>query len=266
MPKWLSLIGRVFYSAGLIGIGIQHFIFGDFISVILPGWPAWMPGRALLAYAAGTALIAAGVLMVARFHARMAGAVTGAAFLILVLLVDIPTQFRSWSGSGLTWADTFTAFSLCGGAWVLALTFGDQQSRVPRLLEKLMPFGRFFLPITMVVFGVEHFVYTSLVATLVPRWIPGRFFWTYFAGAALVAAGLALIVNIQARLAALLSGIMFFLWVVMLNLPRALADSSSGNGGEWTSVFEALASSGIVCMLASGSLLERGQKPVRRVT
>jgi uncharacterized membrane protein len=265
MPKWLNLVGRVFYSAGLIGIGIQHFIFADFISVILPGWPAWIPGRSVWAYAAGAALVAAGISMLSGFHARTVGAITGMAFLLLVLLVDILTQLRIWSGNGLTWADTFTAFSLSGGAWVFALTFKDLSFRVPRPLERLMPFGRFFLPITMVVFGVEHFLYTSFVATLVPGWIPGHVFWTYFAGAALIAAGLALIVNVQARLAALLSGIMFFLWVVLLNLPRAFADPSSGNGGEWTSVFEALASSGIAFMLASGSLLDRRQESVRRV-
>jgi hypothetical protein len=45
MLKWILLVGRVFYAAGLIGIGVQHFIFRDFIPVIVALWPAWMPGR-----------------------------------------------------------------------------------------------------------------------------------------------------------------------------------------------------------------------------
>ena len=51
-----------------------------------------------------------------------------------------------------------------------------------------------------------------------------------------------------ARLAALMSGIMMFLWVVLLHIPRALADP--GDVGETSGVFEALALSGAAFILA----------------
>jgi uncharacterized membrane protein len=94
---------------------------------------------------------------------------------------------------------------MCGGAWVVAGSLTEPPSKLTRHLETVMPFGRFFLPITVAVFGIEHFLYAAFVATLVPSWIPGSYFWTYFAGVALVAAGVAMIVGIQARLAALWS-------------------------------------------------------------
>lgn len=48
MPQWLIPTGRVFYAIGLMGSGIQHWIFADFIPVIVP-----LPGNAVPAYAAG---------------------------------------------------------------------------------------------------------------------------------------------------------------------------------------------------------------------
>ncbi len=114
-----------------------------------------------------------------------------------------------------------------------------------------MRLGRFFLPITVITFGIDHFLYPEFVASLVPRWIPGPVFWTYFAAVALIAAGVAMIVNVLARWASILLGIMIFLWFLLLHIPRAIADPHSGNGNEWTSVFEALAFSGIAFILAA---------------
>ena len=194
-----------------------------------------------------------GVSMLAGFHARTVAAITGTGILILVLFDDIPAQLQGSLGHLGVWTDTFKALSLCGGAWVVALSLGDQKFRLPQTLETLMPFGRYFLPITMIVFGLDHFLYTAFVATLVPGWIPGHVFWIYFAGVALIAAGVAMVLDIQARLASLFLGIMIFLWVLLLHLPRASADASSGKGNEWTSVFEALAFSGVALMLVAWS-------------
>jgi uncharacterized membrane protein len=102
----------------------------------------------------------------------------------------------------------------------------------------------------MVVFGYMHFLYPDFVATLVPNWIPGHLFWTYFAAVALIASGLGILLNIQRRLAALLLGIMLFLWVIMLHIPRAVVALPADHGNEWASVFEALAFSGMAFLLA----------------
>jgi uncharacterized membrane protein YphA (DoxX/SURF4 family) len=86
--------------------------------------------------------------------------------------------------------------------------------------------------------------------SLVPTWIPGARFWTYFAGVALIAGGAGIIVPLTTRLAASLSGLMIFLWFVMLHIPRALAAPAAQSRNEWTAVFEALAMSGIAFVLA----------------
>jgi uncharacterized membrane protein len=102
----------------------------------------------------------------------------------------------------------------------------------------------------MILGGVQHFIYTQFVATLVPQWIPYPVFWAYFAGVALVAGGAGLIVTKTARLAAALSGLMIFLWVVLLHVPRAMAAMPAQQRNEWTAVFEALAFAGVALTIA----------------
>src|SRR5579864_5153658 len=106
MPAWLVPIGRIFYALGLIGIGIQHFIFADFIPVIAPSWPAWIPGRPFWVYTVGTALIAAGAAIVFGIQARTVAAISGAAILVLVALDHVPVQLAANPGSLGAWTNT----------------------------------------------------------------------------------------------------------------------------------------------------------------
>jgi hypothetical protein len=101
----------------------------------------------------------------------------------------------------------------------------------------------------MVVFGVQHFMYAPFIAFLVPSWIPGHLFWAYFTGSAFIAAGLSIATRIFAPLAATLLGIMFLLWLLVLHVPRVVAQPR--NGDEWTSAFVALAFAGGSFILAA---------------
>jgi len=112
--------------------------------------------------------------------------------------------------------------------------------------------GRFCLGAFMILAGIQHFQFAQFVQTLVPVWIPGHLFWTYFAGVALIAGGFGLFLPPTARLAAVLTGLMIFLWVVLLHIPRALAAAPEQARNEWVAVFEALACAGIGFVLAAG--------------
>jgi uncharacterized membrane protein YphA (DoxX/SURF4 family) len=219
--------------------------------VIVALWPAWMPARPFWACVVGAALACAGVAILFDIKGRSVAVVTGAALVMLVIVAHIPRQLMGHPTSLVSWADAFTALTLAGGAWITAMSLGDGLSLTPTgFFERILPIGRFFFAIMLIVFGVDHFLYTAFVATLVPAWIPGHIFWTYFAGVALIAGGVGMLVRFTARLASLMVGIMIFLWFLILHIPRAIADPHSGLGGEWTSVFEALAFSGIAFMLA----------------
>jgi uncharacterized membrane protein len=106
-------------------------------------------------------------------------------------------------------------------------------------LDKMMPFGRLFFTIPIAVFGTEHFTDTTDIATMVPSWIPAHTFWVYVVGVGLIAAALSITVKVQSRLAATLVGAMFCSFVVLMDIPAALAEPS--NRFSWTLALRELA-------------------------
>jgi uncharacterized membrane protein YphA (DoxX/SURF4 family) len=79
-----------------------------------------------------------------------------------------------------------------------------------------------------VLFGGAHFFYMSLTAPLVPKWLPlSGEFWGYATGVAHIAAGLAILTGVQARLAAVLLTIMYASFTPLVHLPLAVAKPSS---------------------------------------
>ena len=94
---------------------------------------------------------------------------------------------------------------------------GDWQKA--RGFDKLILFGPLFYAAPLAAFGTEHFTLPNVVASLVPSWIPWHLFWAYFVGACFVAAALSLVTRIQARPAASLLALTFFLFVALMDLP-----------------------------------------------
>jgi len=92
-----------------------------------------------------------------------------------------------------------------------------------RGFDKAYPLGRVSLAVPIAVFGAEHMTSAHQIMKLVPAWMPGKLFWTYFIGAALIAAGLSFIFRVGIRLSATLLGFMFFCFVAMMDLPGAIA-------------------------------------------
>jgi uncharacterized membrane protein len=138
-----------------------------------------------------------------------------------------------------------------GGAFVLArieIPDGLRLEPANNILSYLASFGCIVFAIALVVFSVQHFQYAKFVATIVPAWIPARLFWAYFVGVAFIAAALAIVARKMARTASILLGAMFFIWVVILHLPRVAANPRDGN--EVTSLLVALAMSGVSFILA----------------
>ena len=131
-------------------------------------------------------------------------------------------------------------------------TFTDTPGQGGWVSRVLVPVGRFFYSIMLVIFGIEHFLFAEGIKTLVPSWIPGDLFWTYFAAVALTGAGLAIIFRVKVKLVAILTGIMVFIWFLILHIPRAVVAPVTDNGNELSSVFEALGVSGIAFVIAYG--------------
>jgi uncharacterized membrane protein len=121
--------------------------------------------------------------------------------------------------------------------------------------------GRFFLAIPMVAFGLQHLVYLDFVTRVFPKlpaWIPGHTFLASLFGTLLLAAGIAIMIERVARLAALLLGAVILASFALLYMP--LLVTNPPNGGLWTSAGKALALSG-GSFLAAGSLYIKSEAP-----
>ena len=78
------------------------------------------------------------------------------------------------------------------------------------------------------IFGAAHFMYMNLTAPLVPKWLPpSQEFWAYATGIAHIAAGVAILTGVQARLAAILLTVMFASFTPLVHVPMLLATPSS---------------------------------------
>ena len=104
----------------------------------------------------------------------------------------------------------------------LAVIFLRGEWQKARGWDKVILFGPLFYAAPVAAFGTEHFTLTEAIASIIPAWIPWHMFWAYFVGACFIAAALSLVTRIQARLAASLLGLNFFLFVVLMDVPAWL--------------------------------------------
>jgi uncharacterized membrane protein YphA (DoxX/SURF4 family) len=252
----LGQIGRWFFAICLLGFGIQQIHTKGFvIGVTL--LPDWMPGHLFWAYATGALLIACGVCIAFEWNARLAAIVVGAYYFLLVLVLHVRQTIVIIHDIGER-TGAFETLSICGGALVLAGALQDARSNLPQpgsAAQQGATLGRFFLAISMVIFGIGHFQVAAFIASLIPAWIPAKLFLAYFTGVAFIAAGLAFATKIQIRLAAALLGLMFFLWVVLLHAPRVAGQLH--NEDEWNSLLVALAMSASAFILAASPVAEK---------
>lgn len=245
-------IGRLFFATALLGLGIEHFLFRAFVTGRAPEWPASIPGGTAWAYLSGAAIIVTGMAIIAGKKARVAAILAGVLILLWAVLRQIPVAATD-AILAPTWTRAGKALTLFGGAFAIAGTFPNQEGSRDTPLLKFMNrsgefiiLGRICLGIFLIITGIQHFMFTPFVASLIPAWFPGdAVLWTRFAGVALIAGGAGLLLPRTAPLAALLSGLMVFSWVWIVHVPRTFASVSDG-----IAVFEALAVSGIAFVLA----------------
>jgi len=242
---------RAFYGIGVAGIGIQQFIYSEFRPVLLPYWPNSIPAPAIWAYITGAALILAGAIIVFLRNARTVSILLGAFFFLLFLCFHVYYQLflSPYDFHFGNWTDALKELALSGGAFVMAASYPEVKSFISNKL--LLTLGRIFFSIMLIVFGYDHILYKEFVAKLVPAWIPGPMFWTYFGSIALIGSGVCILLKIKIRLVGILLGTMLLLWFIILHIPRAIADPYAGKGNEITSVFQALAFSGIAFVIAT---------------
>jgi uncharacterized membrane protein len=181
------------------------------------------------AYLTGAALILAGAIILWFKDAHKTALYLGTGFFVLFVAFHLSHQllFPPAAFYVASWSNPLKELTFSGGAFVLAGSYFNNQSNTagPRdeaLLKILSRIGQIFFSIMLIVFGIDHLLYTEFVAALVPAWIPFHIFWTYFASVALIGAGVCIIFKIKVRLVCVLLGIMLFAWFIVLHIPGLL--------------------------------------------
>lgn len=252
--------GRKIFGIGIAALGMLQFFAKDFIVARppVPVWAAGIPGKLAWAYISGCLLIILGLAIVLTIKAAIASLI--AAILIFIssfLLRNLPDMAGAGSAIDLLWkVNAYKTLAFCGGALIVSASFFRRESYRPGKLERNNLFitaGWISLALFLIICGIAHFKFDDFVKDLVPAYVGNHYFWTYFAAAALLAGGAGLVFRPTRKWAALLSGIMIFLWFAMLHIPRAInipPHTSVPIYGEWMGVFESFALSGAFFVLA----------------
>lgn len=220
--KTVTLGWRV-YGLGLMALGLVCMALGDFH----PGQPVPkdFPGRTLLAYAVATFMLVAGAAIEWRRTTAWAAAALTAYFTLFVVILMYGrvllahyAEFGPYEGLAIELAIT------TGGLMIYAANAKIDAATAARLTR----LGQLTFGLCALVFGAAHFVYMNLTAPLVPKWLPpSQLFWGYATGVCHIAAGIAILTGVQARLAAILLTIMFAAFTPLVHLPMLLANPSS---------------------------------------
>jgi hypothetical protein len=244
IEKTTMAFGWLVYGLGVIAVGMASLVFGEFD----PGqpMPEHFPARLALVYAAGAIMvIAATAVEWHRTAAWGAAALTVYYTLFVVILMNGRVVLTDYAVF-VTYEDIAMQLAIAAAALIIYASTARIDATMASRLTRL---GQLAFGVCALVFGGAHFIYMRNTASLIPKWLPPtQEFWGYATGIAFVAAGVAILTGVQARLAAILVTAMLASFGVLVNGRILLTDLSSH--WNWTESAVNLAVTGAAWVLA----------------
>lgn len=242
-------LGRLMFAIAWVALGVESLALG--IPVMrLESWAKTWPGYMTVGYITGVIVLLAGIGLMWAERAKLSASILAVLTLLwtvglhLTKLIPTITHGDNWSG----FSECFAVFS---ASWVLVSIMPPRliTNLWDRILDNGIPIGRICFGLALLVFGAMHFVYHDFVASFIPAWFPYRPLLATLTGLAHIAAGLAILSGVLARLGATLAGIMYLSWVLVLHIPRVVAMPK--DPFEWNGVFVAAMLSGAAFIVAA---------------
>jgi uncharacterized membrane protein YphA (DoxX/SURF4 family) len=223
--KMTMAFGWRVYGLGVMALGMACLAFGDFD----PGQPAPenFPGRTVLAYAAGAFMVVAAAAVEWRRTAAWGAAALTLYYLLFVLILMNGRLLLTDYAVFLTYENIAMQLAIAAGGLIVYATTASIDATDTPLPARLIRLGQLAFGVCSLVFGGAHFIYMNLTAPLVPKWLPPtQAFWGYVTGVGFIAAGVAILTGVQARLAAILVTAMLASFGLLVNERMLLADHS----------------------------------------
>lgn len=199
--------GHVLFAGAMIAIGILSLVTHKFTPV-WSGIPKAFPAREVVLYATALVSLLSGIGLLWQRTALAAARVLLVAFLLWLVLVRLVQWIQTPAAVDAWWACGDTAV-MVGAVWTLS--------------GRGLRIGRVFYGLGLIPFGLAHFLYLKETAVLVPHYLGFPTFWAYFTGAAFIAAGIANVTGIFARLGAVLIAWQFGLLTLLVWIPIVVA-------------------------------------------
>jgi uncharacterized membrane protein len=236
----IASVGHAIFAATMIGLGILGLIQGGFTPVWAPV-PDSLPARQVLVYLCACISLASGIGMLWQRTAAPAARLLLAYLLLWFLLLRVREIILSPT-FGVFWPGFETAV-IVAAAWVLYLWFATDWDR--RHLgfatgDKGLRIARALYGLASIFFGMAHFIDLKDTLVLEPGWLPWHVFWAYFFGCTFIAAGVAVLIGVYARLAAALSALQIGMFTLLVWVPIVAAGSKDASQWSETIVSAAL--------------------------
>jgi uncharacterized membrane protein len=218
MRSELPIVARWLFAATLAALGAWGIVAHDFAPIWTPV-PGHAPLRASLVWATALVALAGGAGLAWR---RGAGGTAGALTVWLLGwmvvfkgpgIVAAPLQASAWESAGETAviaAAAWTLFATLGPGW--PVVGGKTGLRLARGLYAA----------AMIAFGASHIGDIADTASLVPAWLPAHMAWAWGTGLAYIAAGVAILADRLARLAAALSAAQMGVFTALVWVPAVV--------------------------------------------
>lgn len=217
------------YALGAIFLGFVTLAVHDFALQWQPV-PEMVPARSSLAIISAAILIVGGLAAMRRSGGWVRVMLPGF-YALWVLVLHVP-GFVAAPNVG----------TLLGVAEILSLAAAGAALAPASAPGWLRPTARFLYGLCPLVFGLSHIVYAHFTSTMVPAWLPAPLFWAYFTGAAHIAAGLAILSGLLARLAVRMLTLMCASFVLLIHIPGVIG--APADRLQWTMLAVALSITG----------------------